>query len=99
VLYTTTPSQTGGPDNVANQKVVDYQGKKVTGEIVDFESSPENFNNYALADGTNIKIKTVLLEVVRIVDEYGPNGDPVYLFTAQQIINVNSPEKLKQKKQ
>jgi hypothetical protein len=87
------------PDNVSNQKIVDYQGKKVTGEVVDFESSPENFNNYLLTDGTNIKIKTVLLEVIRLVGEYGPSGDPIYLFTAQQIINTNSPEGLKQKKQ
>jgi len=84
---------------LAQQKLVDYQGKKIMGEVVDFESPPENFNNYTLADGTFIKIKTVLLEVVRILGEYGPNGDPVYVFTAQQIVNINSAEKLKQRKQ
>lgn len=84
---------------MAQQKLVDYQGKKVPGEVVDFEAPAENFNSYVLADGTTIKLKTVLLEVVRIIDEYGPSGDPVYAFTAQQIMNVNSPENLKQKKQ
>ena len=84
---------------MAHQKFVDYQGKKVPGEVVDFDPPAENFSNYELSDGTNIKLKTVLLEVVRVVGEYGPNGDPIYLFTAQQIININPPENLKQKKQ
>jgi hypothetical protein len=85
-----------GPDNMANQKIVDYQGRKVKGEVVEFQPPPENFSIYNLADGTTIKLKTVLLEVVRVVGEYGPTGDPVYVFTAQQIVNTVSPEALKQ---
>jgi hypothetical protein len=93
------PSSERETDTLAQQKIVDYQGKKVPGEIVDFEAPPENFVTYTLSDGTTIKLKTSLLEVVRVINEYGPNGDPVYLFSAQQILNVNSPEELKQKKQ
>jgi hypothetical protein len=85
---------------VAQQKVVDYLGRKVKGEVIDFQSaSAENFNNYSLADGTSMKLKTILLEVVRVVGEYGPTGDPIYVFTAQQIVNIVPPDNLKQRKQ
>jgi hypothetical protein len=80
------------------QKTITYQGRKVQGEIVEFVPPPEVFQIYQLSDGTVIKLKTVLLEVVRVIEEYGPTGDPIYSFTAQQIINPTSPENLKQKK-
>ena len=80
-------------------RTVEYQGKKVEAEVVDFtQDSPEAWNQYTFSDGSTLKMKTVLLEIVRVVGEYGPNGDPVYIFTAQQISNVIPAENLKQPK-
>jgi len=83
---------------MAQHKTVDYQGRKVVGEVIDFTPPVESFNIYQLADGTILKLKTVLLEVVRLNGEYGPTGEPVYVFSAQQIINSISPDNLKQTK-
>ena len=33
---------------------------------------------YELEDGTQLKIKLILAKVFRIIDQYLPNGDPVY---------------------
>jgi hypothetical protein len=82
---------------VGQQKTVDYQGKKVPGEVLEFEAKAENWNQYTLEDGTSVKMKVVLLEVVRVLNEYGPAGDPIYIFTAQQITGTSSPENLKKK--
>lgn len=86
------------PDKMAIQKVVNYQGKNVKGDVIDFEAPAENFSTYKLEDGTYVKLKTTLVEVVRLIGEYTVTGDPVYMFSAQQTINILAAEDLKQKK-
>ena len=89
----------GRAKSVGQKRTVEYQGRKVQGEVVEFEAVPENWTPYRLSDGTILKMRLSLLEVVRLLDEFQPqSGDPVYLFTAQTIVSADSPETLKQKK-
>ena len=68
------------------------------GEEVDFENEKEQWNAYKLSDGTTLKVKLVLVNVVRSRDQYDPLGNPIYGITSQNIIKVsNVPEKLKRK--
>jgi hypothetical protein len=78
------------------KKQYTFNGKQVTGQQVDVESSNESWNTYKLEDGAVLKIKSVLLDVVRL-DEYDKEGNPVYQFTAHQIIGVTPPDELKKK--
>ena len=48
------------------------------GEEVDFENEKEEWNVYKLADGTTLKVKVVLVNVVRSRDKYDPLGNPIY---------------------
>lgn len=68
-------------------KLYDYQGRKVEGEEVLFTTKGEQWCVYALADGSELKVKLVMMDVVRLkgVED---NGQPVYLFTAQQVVGV-----------
>lgn len=75
-------------------KTYEYQGRQVEGEEVDFKSEGEQWNLYRLEDGSTLKLKTVLLSVVRL-SEYNETGDPVYQFSAQQIVTVQAPDYLK----
>ncbi len=79
-------------------KQVEYQGKKVQGRSVEFEAKGEHWNHYSLEDGSTLKLKVVLLDVVRLEGVYN-NGNPVYQFAAQQIIGIDAPEELKEKTQ
>jgi hypothetical protein len=79
------------------KRIVDYQGRKVEGVVVEFDPVPEPWTPYELKDGSRLKLKLSLLEVVRLNNEFGPNGEPVYSFTAQNIINVDPAENLKRK--
>jgi hypothetical protein len=90
----------GRPDTLGQKKTVDYQGRKVSGEVLNFQATaPEAWNQYTLEDGSSMKMKLVLLEVVRLLDEYNPaTGDPVYMFSAQQIVGNTSPDNLRKKK-
>lgn len=78
------------------KKTFEYQGRKVQGQSVDFTAKSENWQQYELEDGSQLKMKIVLLDVVRL-DEYNENGDPVYQFSAQQLIGIQVPDEFKKK--
>jgi len=68
------------------------------GEEVDFTNEKEEWNVYKLADGTTLKVKLVLVNVVRSRDKYDPLGNPLYGITSQNVVKVlNVPEKRKRK--
>ena len=68
------------------------------GEEVDFENEKEQWNVYKLSDGSTLKVKLVLINVVRSRDQYDPLGNPIYGITSQNVIKVlNVPEKLRRK--
>jgi len=68
------------------------------GEEVDFANEKEEWNIYKLSDGSTLKVKLVLINVVRSRNKYDPLGNPIYGITSQNIVKVlNVPEKLKQK--
>jgi len=68
------------------------------GEEVDFENEKEEWNVYKLSDGSTLKVKLVLVNVVRSRDKHDPLGNPIYGITSQNIVKVlNVPEKFKRK--
>jgi hypothetical protein len=72
---------------------VPYQDRQVEAVRVAFTSGGEPFASYQLADGSTLQLKAVLLEVLRLVNEYNPNGDPVYVMKARPVSNVTvAPE-------
>jgi hypothetical protein len=80
------------------KKVVDFQGKKVEGEAISFKLiTPEQWNDYQLADGTVLRVKTILGGVVRL-PEFAPDGDPIYVITTQNHVTAwNVPEELRKR--
>jgi hypothetical protein len=69
-------------------------------EEIEFESEgAEKWNTYVLHDGTTLKVKAVLADVLRVDGHYAPNGDPVYTINAQMIVATNAPDSLKRKDQ
>ncbi len=82
---------------MGQKKTVEHNGRQVEGEVLEFESkTPENFTQYVCEDGTVIRIKIVLLEVVKL-PEYNDRNEPVYRFAAQQIMSTTVPDSLKKK--
>jgi hypothetical protein len=72
-------------------------GPLVDGVEVPVDESSEKWSEYKLDDGTTIRIKQVLMEVIR-TDQYGPDGNPLYAIKAQPILSiVDVPDKLKRK--
>ncbi len=76
------------------KKKYNIGGREMIGEEIEFETERESWNTYLLADGTKVKLKAVAATIIRF-DEYQPNGDPVYLVNASNVVATDVPENLK----
>lgn len=71
-------------------------GQDVLGEEVEFEVDKESFNVYLLGDGTKLRVKNVLSQVIRL-DAYGPDGSPMYMLNGGQVVSADVPDQLKKR--
>jgi hypothetical protein len=67
------------------------------GQSIEFEVKSEPWTTYQLEDGTVVKAKVIMLDVVRLEEFNEQTGEPIYQFAAQHIIAVQVPEELKKK--
>jgi len=74
-----------------------YKGQEVEGEDINFKLLREDWNRYQLEDGTELRMRLILSEVVKIPDEYDQEGNPVYVVKSGNITVVKSPDHLKGK--
>ncbi len=77
------------------RKIQGPDGQEHEADVVGFRSSGEHFNEYLLDDGSVLRIKLVVTEVLRIKDMYDQQGNPAYLAQHSQVTAVDSPENLK----
>jgi hypothetical protein len=68
--------------------------KTVEGMLVDFETLREEYNAYKLSDGSTIRIKTMVTNIIR-TQEFTPSGEPVYIINSQNVVVADVPEQLK----
>ena len=68
--------------------------KKQAGTVVDIVSANEPMMALELADGTKLRIKNSITEVL-LLDEKDQRGEPIYNFSAQMNVQVYPPEKTK----
>jgi len=67
------------------------------GKKIDFEVTKEDWNEYELADGTKLKVKLVLVDVLRM-PAYSPLGEPVYQILSHNVVKTAYvPDELKKK--
>jgi hypothetical protein len=72
-------------------------GPLVDGFEVPVEESSEKWSEYKLEDGTTIRIKQVLMEIIR-TGVFDQEGNPTYVVKAQPVISiVEVPDRLKRR--
>ena len=73
-------------------------GPMVDGVEVPVDESTEKWSEYKLEDGTTLRLKQVVMEVVRATGQYDAEGNPMYAVKAQPVLSiVDIPDKLKRK--
>jgi hypothetical protein len=82
---------------LAKRIQVEFEGKTVPADQLEFETEKEPWTVYKLEDGTVLRLKTVLATVSRLVDRYKPDGEPIYVLGLAGIPATEIPPELKQK--
>ena len=73
-------------------------GKKAEGLEVPVTESVERWCDLTLEDGTILKIKPVVESTVRLIDQFDPDGNPIYLIRSGFATVIASiPDGLKKK--
>lgn len=67
---------------------VNYLGRQVDAEEAEFLTRKEDWNEYQLLDGTVIKLKTVVTDIVKIPGERDQDGNQVYQVRSTNIVRV-----------
>jgi hypothetical protein len=81
---------------VCSPKMAEAKRKiKLFGHDIDVSEVPiveeeEHFIRYKLADGTVLKVKNVATAVLRVDNQFLPDGTPVYLMASNPVVSVVS---------
>ena len=67
---------------------IEYQGKLIEVTEIEVLTENEKWNEYQLADGKILSIKTILLSVTKAKSEITQGGSPLYLTKTQQVVKV-----------
>jgi hypothetical protein len=83
------------------KRKVNIGGQILDAEEISFQPDSENggeqWSHYTLLDGTSLRVKAVLMNVLRIDNAYAPNGDPLYSVNSSIVVASSSPESLRKK--
>ena len=75
---------------------VPFKGQMVDGDEVTFTILDENWNRYQLHDGSEVRLRIVVSDILRIPGEFDEEGNPVYIIKSKNFTAVSSPENLRQ---
>ncbi len=64
---------------------------------VDIVSSKDGWSEFTLQDGTVIRAKAALLDVKKMIGQYTPEGDPIYVLQLTMVNQARVPDNLKRK--
>ena len=63
--------------------------------VLGFQSHGEHWNEYLVDDGSLIKMKLVVTEVLRVEGHYDATGNPLYIVQSTNVVAVDVPEELR----
>jgi hypothetical protein len=74
-----------------------YDGSQKTTSVAVIKTE-EEWGIYKLVDGTELKIKPVIIQIKKVIGKYNPNGDPIYVVHGGIAVDAKVPPRLKKKK-
>ncbi len=79
----------------ANAKVT-LNGKPHDGVTVPIFESTTRWSAIKLEDGSTLRFRPVVTEVVRVIDVFNEDGQPVYAVKSTNVLTVTAPGNLRQ---
>ncbi len=65
------------------------------GTEVHMISSDERWSSVTLEDGTTIRLKQTVTQVIKIDGDYDPDGNPIYVTKSANLMVVDAPPALR----
>jgi len=94
-LSGTVPRVPSEPMPGGKRRITLPDGSEVEADVIGFRTNAEYFNEYLLEDGTVLRMKPVVTDVIRIPGQYDPMGNPAYVIQSTNVTAVDSPEELR----
>ena len=79
---------------MAKRIEIQFEGKMVPADRLDFEAEKEPWTIYKLEDGTILKVKTIVGTVARLIDRFKPDGEPIYILGVGGVPMLEVPAEL-----
>ena len=76
------------------RKIPTPDGREVDAVFMPFQQGAEHWNEYLVDDGTVVRIKLVVTEILKVEGEYDQQGNPIYVVQSTSVMSVNAPENL-----
>lgn len=73
---------------------IPLDGEAHEGTRIELRETTEPWTRVELADGSSIRIKHVVVDVVRLRDRFDSDGAPVYVVKSTNIMTVECPKHL-----
>lgn len=73
------------------RRVLPHDGRRVTGMALDFQGDGEHWQNYLCEDGTMVKVKLTVAEIVRCDGERDKDGNVLYIACSRVIVQPVFP--------
>jgi hypothetical protein len=77
------------------KKTINLGGKALPVESIPFKVESEPWCEYQCEDGTKVRAKLVVTEIVRVEGAYTQDGDPVYSIKSNNIVATDVPDELR----
>jgi hypothetical protein len=58
-----------------------------------FQTGGEHWNEYLLSDGSVLKLKPVVTQILKMVNQYDQEGNPVYVVKAANVVAVSASDR------
>lgn len=92
-----TDCSTGKRGRMAKRTKVQLGTETVDGVDLDFRTLHEEWNEYETEDGSRVRVKLVVTEIIR-TDQYDTQADqPVYVVRSGNIVVTKAQDELKEK--
>jgi len=78
------------PQMTETKRTIKLFGHDIDVSDVPIVEQEEQFIRYKLADGTVLKVKNVATSVLRIENQYLPDGTPIYIMASNPVVSVVS---------
>ena len=77
------------------RRKVQFQGREVDAIEMPFQTGAEFWNEYLLQDGSVVRLKSVVTDILKLEGQVDAEGNPVYMLKSTNIVSISPSDRAK----